>query len=395
MRYEERKRAAALKLSLLSEGISFSDSFIEYFGQDTFFMEKRKVYNNSDEEYDHAVTRAPQELLMGDVISAVNFKRFSPWVLDYSEDQGCFIQNNGIKVTGVTFPKRPCFLNRRLSGGVNCGYLANLYGGMYLAFFTPACCHYGAIGMGCQYCSLKSNRHPGDSYAMWIDQELLREATRIALQEDTDQITGIMLVGGNLPDEDENFKTLMTLAAALEEEERICLGASTLELHIAVMPPRDFTLLKAAAQYNIRLSMNLEVFDDHLFRKYCPGKDRVYGRDQLKKAVARAAEILPYGKAHSILIAGLEPVESTIKGIYFLAENGVAPIINVFHNDFGTELQRHKRPSANELFVIGNELGKVYKKYGFTPYWNGCGRNSLDYEAKEGLFEGQMVSIID
>ena len=87
-----------------------------------------------------------------------------------------------------------------------------------------------------------------------------------------------------------------------------------------------------------------------------------------------------------ILIAGLEPVESTIEGIHFLAENGICPIINVFHNDFGTPLQNHKRPSSDELLKIGKELQTIYLKYGFVPYWDGCGRNSLDYEAKEALF---------
>ena len=69
-----------------------------------------------------------------------------------------------------------------------------------------------------------------------------------------------------------------------------------------------------------------------------------------------------------------------------MAEHGVCPIINVFHNDFGTPMQNYKRPSVEELLEVGKELQAIYSKYGFTPYWDGCGRNSLDYEAKEGLF---------
>lgn len=216
--------------------------------------------------------------------------------------------------------------------------------------------------------------------------ETLREATQVALQEDVQQIKGIMLVGGNLPNEDENFQTLLDLAAAIEAEEVLSMGSPVLEIHIATMPPRDLKLIQNAGRYNVRLSMNLEVYDDQLFEKYCPGKSAFYGRESLKKAVVRAAEILPYGRAHSILIAGLEPVESTIAGILFLAEHGVAPIVNVFHNDYGTVLQHHKRPSTDELLTIGRALQEVYQKYSFTPYWNGCGRNSIDYEAKELLF---------
>lgn len=383
---EKRKNAAHLKLCFLSDGISFSDRFVNQFSKAGCFMEKRKVYNDSDEQYIQTVPRAPQELLMGDIISAVNYKKNSPWVLDFSDELGYHIQRNGKRIINVTFPKRPRFLDRELSGGINCGYVANLYGGMYLAFFTPACCYYNSMEMGCQYCSLKSNRKKGDSYAMWINMETLREATQVALQEDAQQIKGIMLVGGNLPDEDENFQTFLNLAAAIEAEEVLSIGSPKLEIHIATMPPRNLKLIQNAGRYNLRLSMNLEVYDDHLFEKYCPGKSSLYGRENLKKAVVRAAEILPYGRSHSILIAGLEPVESTIAGILFLAEHGVAPIVNVFHNDYGTVLQHHKRPSADELLTIGCALQEVYQKYSFTPYWNGCGRNSIDYEAKELLF---------
>lgn len=386
MNDEKRKNAVRLKLHFLSEGISFSDRFINQFSKADRFMEKRKVYNNSDEQYTQAISRAPQELLMEDIISAVNYKRNSPWMLDFSDELGYHIQKDGRHIIDVTFPKRPCFLERELSDGVSCGYIANLYGGMYLAFFTPAYCHYNSLDMGCHYCSLKNSRRKGDAYAMWIDKKMLCETTRIALREDAEQIKGIMLVGGNLPCEDENFQTFLDLSAAIEAEEIAIMGRSMLEIHIATMPPRNLELIKDAGKYNIRLSMNLEVYDDQLFEQYCPGKAVLYGREHLKKAILRAAEVLPYGRAHSILIAGLEPVESTISGIMFLAENGVVPIVNVFHNDYGTILQHHKRPSVDELLAIGQALQEVYKKYSFTPYWNGCGRNSIDYEAKEMLF---------
>lgn len=382
----EREKAASLKLHLLSEGIRFSDGFIARFARDKCFMEKRKVYNDSDEAYQRKAVRAPQELLVEDVIIAANYKRNSPWILDYSEDMGYCIQKEGSPVTRVTFPRRPAFFEREISTGEKCGYIANLYGGMDLAFFTPAYCAYNVLESGCLYCSLKSNRKKGDAYATVIDERMAGEVTGIALETDRSLIQAVMLVGGNIRDENQNFRTFLRLTEAIEEEQIRHVGEVIWETHIATMPPRDLELLKDIRNYKARMTMNLEVFDDKLFEKYCPGKSKYYGRKKLISAVLTAAEQIPDYRVHSILIAGLEPAESTIAGMHFLAENGVAPIVNVFHNDHGTALQDHPRPSCEDLRMIGVELQKIYAKYAFVPYWNGCGRNSLDYEAREGLF---------
>ena len=83
-----RKEAAYLKLYLLSEGLQFSDGFLKQFVKDDIYMEKRKVYNNPDESYDRIIDRIPQELLIRDIIVAVNFKKKYPWFLDFDESLG-------------------------------------------------------------------------------------------------------------------------------------------------------------------------------------------------------------------------------------------------------------------------------------------------------------------
>lgn len=381
-----RKEAAYLKLHLLSEGLQFSDGFLEQFVKDDMYMEKRKVYNNPDESYDRIIYRIPQELLIHDIIVAVNFKKKSPWLLDFDKLLGYIVKNNGKVITTVSFPRRPHFLSAHLKDGTECGYIANLYGGMDLAFFTPASCFYNMSDLGCLFCSLKSNRKNGDSYAGWITEEMVEEITHIALDIDRDIVKGVMVVGGNIKDENENFHNFLSLTSAIERAQLNQIGRVVWETHIATMPPDDFNLFESVKLYNLRITMNMEVFDDRLFSQYCPGKFKLYGRDKLKDALKAAAAVVDYGKVHSILIAGLESTKSTIEGIHFLAEHGVCPIINVFHNDFGTPMQNYKRPSVEELLEVGKELQAIYSKYGFTPYWDGCGRNSLDYEAKEGLF---------
>jgi hypothetical protein len=133
--------------------------------------------------------------------------------------------------------------------------------------------------------------------------------------------------------------------------------------------------------------MNIEVFDDQLFEIICPGKARLYGRDKLLQALEHAANVVSGKRVHSILIAGLEPIDSTIAGIKYLASIGVTPIINVFHNDRGSHYENYPRPSFEHLLEIAHVLQDVYREYGLTPYWKGCGRNALDFEAQQGWFD--------
>ena len=104
------------------------------------------------------------------------------------------------------------------------------------------------------------------------------------------------------------------------------------------------------------------------------------------QALKYAAQRLS-GRVHSVLIVGLEPTESTIAGIEYLASIGVTPTVNVFHNDRGSHYEQYDRPSFEQLLEVAQALQRVYKDYHLIPYWKGCGRNALDFEAQQGWFE--------
>ena len=219
-----------------------------------------------------------------------------------------------------------------------------------------------------------------------VTPALAASVLQIALETDAVLLKQIMLVGGNVPNYDQGFRRHLEIAAALDQQQISLPVERRLETHIATMPPWDFGLLTVLNELNARVTMNIEVFDEHLFEIICPGKTRLYGRNQLLKALEHAASAVSGMRVHSILIAGLEPVHSTIAGMKYLASIGVTPIINVFHNDRGSVYENHPRPSYEQLLEIAYALQEVYKEYHLTPYWVGCGRNALDFEAQHRWF---------
>lgn len=380
-----RHDAAHLKLQLLSEGISFDSAFLAHFAGDLERMEKRRAYNDSDERSLDRDRRIPQELYVNDVIVAVNYKPRSPWQLVHRHGSYWLVGEQGTEVA-VTFPRRPHFFERVTPSGVVCGRVANLYGGSSLAFFTPATCYYFRDGHECRFCSLQPNRSAQPYFVQAISPALAAAVLKIALATDADVLTQIMLVGGNVSAYDRGFRRHLDIAEALEQQQQAQPAGQRLETHIATMPPVDTGLFTALQGLHARVTMNIEVFDERLFEIICPGKARFYGRRRLLQALERAAQMVSGGRVHSLLIAGLEPVESTIAGIRYLASIGVTPIVNVFHNDRGSHYENHPRPSYGALLDIACALQEVYRTYQLTPYWQGCGRNALDFEAQQGWF---------
>ena len=378
--------ASLLKLHLLSEGMSFNKEFLDYFARDHSKMEKRRVYNDSDERQLDRTQRIPQELYLSNIIVAVNYKRNSPWRLIYQDASYRLVGQDGTDVE-VAFPPRPHFFDHVTADGIRCDQAANLYGGAALAFFTPGSCYYFDDGYECKFCSLKPNRRDQQFFLHTISPALASAVLKIALQTDSYLLKQIMLVGGNVSDYDQGFQDYLDIATALDQQQGSMPVERRLETHIATMPPRDFGLFAFLQTLSARVSMNIEVFDEQRFEVICPGKAHRYGRKQLLQALEYAAQKVSGMRVYSVLIAGLEPVASTIAGINYLVSNGVTPTVNIFHNDRGSHYEHYPRPSFEHLLEIAQALQRVYKEYHLIPYWKGCGRNALDFEAQQGWFD--------
>jgi hypothetical protein len=160
-----------------------------------------------------------------------------------------------------------------------------------------------------------------------------------------------------------------------------------ISVHLATMPPRDLDRIGAlGAVPGVHVMFNLEVWDEDAFERIAPGKHRDYGRARMMRALERLREVIGPYQAHSILIAGLEPATSTVEGARALADMGVSPIVNAYHSDRHSELRLTIRPGYRHLAAVAAGLQQIHRDYPVRPYWRGCGRNALDYEAANGLF---------
>jgi len=346
-------------------------------------LEKRRAYWNQDPEEFQSIT-VPQELyiLPDNLIVAVNIKNDSPWKLKYINDK-YIITNWDIKAE-VSFPLRPKFYDYKMNNDkLVCNYVT-LYWGNSLWLFIKWSCHLIDIKKWCHYCSLYQNRKKINDFEMIINNSNVEEALIKCFEDNALNVKQIMVNGGNFFDYDYWFKYYLNIAKNILD--LVKKHKKDLEVHLIVAPPSNLELLELAKWLNLKIAINTEVYNDELFKKYCPWKVIHYPKQHIFNALKRLVDILWKNKVYSILVWWLDSINDLKEAILTLSNMNIVPVINVFHNDPWTPLENKKPPSTDYIFKIWQYLQEIYLKNNFTPFYLDCWRNSLDTEAYKILF---------
>ncbi len=122
------------------------------------------------------------------------------------------------------------------------------------------------------------------------------------------------------------------------------------------------------------LSINMELNNEKMLKKYCPEKATI-GHDRYLKFIDLAVKILGKDKVRSLLIVGIESMEDTLQGVENLAKIGCNPVLSPLF-PYG---EANFPPNA-ELFINTKfESEKICKKYNIKmgPLCVPCSHNTL------------------
>ncbi|MBC1604423.1 biotin synthase [Listeria rocourtiae] len=375
------KEVNRIKVEILAHGVNYSDDFISQYNKDEKTLKKRRAYGNSDELIHSDKFKVPQEIILpGNIVVATNLRSSSQWNLAYKDNE--YVVHNGEIMVSIDFPVQPKFYDYFDSDQIKLDKLITLYGGSTLGVFSPGTCYFWGKKLECKFCSLQPTRAGLSDHKLFIAPEKVVEATKLALTDDSNDIKHFLLNGGTISDYDKGFKKHLEILEAVNDARIL----NDLPIHLISMPPKDFTLFKRLAKINATIAMDIEVFDPELFDDICPGKSKDYGRDNFIDALTEAVSYMGRGNVYCGFVGGLEPIESFIKGLYFMAEKGVVPAVNIFHNDPESQFKDHPRPSIEYINEVGKHMAIIYKKFDYVPFLEGSGRNAVDTEAYRQLF---------
>ncbi|MGZ5428215.1 MAG: hypothetical protein ACXWFS_04335, partial [Thermoanaerobaculia bacterium] len=121
-----------------------------------------------------------------------------------------------------------------------------------------------------------------------------------------------------------------------------------------------------------------EFEDPAYFAKICPGKEMTLGQNAFFEAMEYTAKKLGPGKVSGEIIAGLEPLEATKRGIDRIVDAGAFPTVCIFRPTIGSALESTPPPKPQEMREV------------FAYLWNAVRRAGLPV----GILPGIQVSLV-
>lgn len=135
-------------------------------------------------------------------------------------------------------------------------------------------------------------------------------------------------------------------------------------IYIMSLPPQDLNDIQEYKKLGANeIAFNLEIYDETISKEIMPGKGMI-SRNEYLKALQKAVEVFGNdGQVRSMLIVGLEPLESFKKGIEALCKIGVSPMISPFRPMQNTKLANYVPPNFEECKQYINTAIEITKKY--------------------------------
>ena len=272
-----------------------------------------------------------------------NFVPGTTLVFDHGPD-GFFVHGRGFE-SQASYWVPPSYLGGTTSTGRPINNYVFTHGDRVRLSPTIGC------AMVCDFCNIPFD----DTYAGLKPVEIMLESVRTALADDL-QPGRHLLISGGTPGPPH-------VAGMRNTYERVLQEFPQLEIDIMMVPLDGlYDLPKLDALGLHEISINLEVYSEEIAKRVMPHKFR-QGRAYYLDFLAKAAEQIGGHRVRSMLMVGIEPIESTLDGVEAILERGCVPVLSPFRPDPVTPMRDSRPPSADELrevFVRATELADRY-----------------------------------
>lgn len=270
---------------------------------------------------------------------AERFASSSPYRLTGSPASGhLLVDDRTGRAHPVRLPAEPAWYSRQTSRGVPMSRIGILQG-TYLGIYINQICAFWnySPALNCRFCTTGQNVGANEAAEKTIEDVV--ETCRAARAESG--ITFVHLNGGFLGSRGLQFA--LPYVRAIKRETGLLVG-------VQLAPESSFdrydAIIDAGADH---LSFCLELLDPEWFARICPGKARVHGQQLFLEAMAYCARKMPRGAVSGEIIAGIEPVETTMRAIDMIAGLGAFPTVCVFRPTTGSDMEHWAPPSYADM----------------------------------------------
>lgn len=350
-----------LKMEIAQEGITFDKKILEQIGLGGKRQEQVQCLFNYNREADASLDLPPFMVLPHGLTTFFLYDRKAPNRLTFDSKGYYVVRQNGDAVP-VQFTERPRYYDKFTIDGTPMRTVAihNTDGVVFVAYSNE--CSLQATSKDCLFCNINATKATfGEKQGVkWKYPSQIGETVAEAYKEGNRHVT---ISGGFVPERRE-VDYYLDVAEAINEHTGLddfngtaCIGA-----------PRDLSVIEKYKEAGFRtLAINIEVWNEHFFRAYCPGKElECGGRQHWINALEYGVGVFGRGRVRSNMVGGLESKESTLEGIEYLTSKGVLAIAPAWNPNPGSALEGHRAPVPEWHVDLSKKTYALYKKQGYT-----------------------------
>lgn len=299
---------------------------------------------------DYASTKGLIVRLEDDVWVNMPVERYNPAVASGSEimfdvdADGFFVDGVGLR-SRADFWRPPRYLGATAANGRPIKNFVVGHGDRVRLSPTIGC------AMVCDFCNIPFD----DAYAGLKPLDVMIDSLHVAFGDPIQPAQHILISGGTPgPPHVKGLREVYERVIA-EFPERL--------VDIMMVPVDGLFDLPALDALGLnQISINLEIFDEDVAARVMRHKHR-QGRQYYLDFLENAADVLGPGRVRSMLMVGLESMDSTLAGVRALLERGCVPVLSPFVPDAVTPMADSRPPTAEytlEVFLRATELAEEY-----------------------------------
>lgn len=291
------------------------------------------------------------------------FAEQSPFLLKQRGDEYFVSDTRSAIYYSVAIPPEPAWYSRHTSSGTEMSRIGVLQGN-YLGIYVSARCLYWSnqINGACKFCTTGKNVGTAEETRKRVDDVV--EVARAA-KEESGSIFTHFNTGYHYEDLDDResmhgLRMCEPYVKAVREHVGGFIGVQ------AVPVPRhkfdEYDELIAAGTDHFSFCYEFE--DPEWFARLCPGKARTLGQHAFFEAMEYTAKKLGRGRVSGEIIAGVEPVEATKRGIDRIVNAGAFPTVCIFRPTIGSEMEEWPAPEPEAMKEVFAYLHESVRRAG-------------------------------
>lgn len=262
----------------------------------------------------------------------------------------------------IDFAKRPAYYGKQTTDGASMATVAayQFDGCITVAYSNE--CSLKEKGLECLFCNINATKEAyGESEKIyWKHPEQVGETVAEAFKEGARHVN---ITGGFIPERRE-VDYYIDVAEAIREH----TGLQEFNGHPVIGAPLDLSVIDKYKEVGYRcLASNIEIWDRNIFKSICPGKEKDCGGwEHWVEALKYAVNVFGWGRVRSNIVSGIEPKQSVLAGIEYLASIGVVGLPSPWCPNPGSALEGHRTPEAQWHFDVFKKAAAIHRRAGFS-----------------------------